>query len=565
MLYFAYRAWVEVGVLEQGGALVVSLACLRIDALRDAGAVMTAACVGAFGLLSNHCPLESGGQVSRPGKYRVCVEFLPPVLADGYFFVTAAGSTGLDAVQWVVDASGDNGTTWQTIGASVSRLFSDGSYFFNPALPYPTTQKRNTLVQFSLGPSVPWIFWLINSVVSSLGFACCLATAVAGRSRLVKKVWIGFLIAELATMAVAALGYQQDGDLRAAIACWVEFIQQLGLVFGLAFYEAHIIPFFLAFGVAYAVSIVVVDVVLYGAPVQLAAIAGSAGTIALLFALAILILRRRELYKSRRVVLADQALYDQLWDSLCKEPDASQMLANLAKEADLLIPVCPSKEPRQMCRGIPVAFDAEPTSGTRVGSGDREYSEYWDRAPLGTLPISKSRVNAATEKIQKLLLGLAVSSDRGGTGSISRLRDDEGSSISNYPSDSASQAVRQPLNNLSQPSEAAVGRESSELCWPLCNLEQLFVQASCLHPMLIAKVCHTLLYIKMMAYSVCYCFLLLNLYSALIHSLIVYCFRTTVKTRHHQLDRNRFLVDCFPAGAGMGTFVGWLRSVGGGK
>ena len=133
--YGIYSAFVNFAVLNRAGYFPPGLVRLRILELQS-GRAPADATLAAAGLLHDGCPANASAQAVRlDGTYILGSTAEKP--ANGYFFVSNGTSSDVPT-RWIVDWCAGNSSTWVPVSASVWRFNSDGSVSLYPELPNGT-------------------------------------------------------------------------------------------------------------------------------------------------------------------------------------------------------------------------------------------------------------------------------------------------------------------------------------------------------------------------------------------------------------------------------------------
>jgi hypothetical protein len=422
-------------VLLHNAAFPADVICIQVLGLRDPGLAVIAPNLMYFGPMENDCRVPGFEKKSIATNNTLCTFFTKQIFINGYYFVTSDGPVDMDPVRWSVLASADNQSTWTLVGASVWKMFGDGTIGLYDQLPFFTTTDRRAEVKHDLRPTWPWVLdWLFCFIVNALGYFSCFVAAINGWSKLVKTIWIAFCLTVAIIFLFAAIGYYAAGNSRAAATCLLEMVPQLVFVLGISFYESKIIHLLLVCSLCFAVSLLIDNVVIYSSSwvSTIPSIIQSAGTAAFIFAIIVSCFRRRALRRSGKLVTADKERYDQVWLSLINnEPHHQNILMKIRNEAWFSMNDCNMVVPRQYSR----KFARKNLSMAEVPF-----------EILTTSNISNSTIWSMFQKTdEEKSLSELLDSQRWLPGSL------------DYDN-------------------------------PVKSLDQLFVQASCLHPILLQKV-----------------------------------------------------------------------------
>ena len=165
--------------IERNGNYPSGTVRLRILELRDGGLPSGAQILEA-GVLLDGCrrlnPARSTANTMSLGiDGNITLGATP---ANGYFLVISCGDQAADPVRWVVEVTSDNGSSWLSVGASVWRPSDDGSQILFPWLRFNTLTSMSNCSQVSpqtgasiLADARPSISWMLGSLGDKLGYA----------------------------------------------------------------------------------------------------------------------------------------------------------------------------------------------------------------------------------------------------------------------------------------------------------------------------------------------------------------------------------------------------------
>ena len=464
-LFFMYKTLVSVQVLLKNQEFLANVLCIDVKELRDGNEHPASPNIQSFGPIMNGCMFKTNASSGSHNMWNsvtgstMCIYMNDTFGMNGYFFKTSSKTADADPVKWKVRASTDNGTTWQVVGASVWRVFGDGSSGFYDQIAFSTPKDRETEVLFDLRPPWPWIVdWVIDYVVNSAGFVGCFLGAVTGHNHLVKNIWIGFYFLGSLVFCVSALGYHTAGNSRAAAACWLELGPQLVFVIGITFYESKIILLLLICSFCFVFSLAIDNIIIYTSDVMttVQSIVQSAGTLAFIFASVVTFFRRRTLNRSRKLVLDDKERYDTVWTGIIsEEPDAYNMLAAI-NNASLFW-----------------NQQAVVTSSSNLGVAPRQYTRKFATADRRDSPTSEN--------------GVALSVLRTASRELEALGKWKFGYTSLHQNRWEARADADDILSAQLDCTRWIP-ETLDFNRPIKSLDQLFVQASCLHPILLRKV-----------------------------------------------------------------------------
>ena len=266
--FSTYRFASALGALERGGYFPSGAVRLRILGLRGGGPPTTAT-LAVAGLLRDGCRLPAlSGKAGTAIHWSNGTAILGDSPANGYFFLTNGSDAAIDPVQWVVESSADNGSTWVPVGASVWRLASEGAYDLFPQLSYdplrtnpqavsiPTVAKQDPVNPWEL-PEVmgvkvlvdarPPLSWLLSSTFKKLAYALAfLSFALFGRFGLAlhaKALWVSLLAADLLLILAGStiIAIEEQWLWREAVKGWLYIGGVIALICGSLWLENQFI------------------------------------------------------------------------------------------------------------------------------------------------------------------------------------------------------------------------------------------------------------------------------------------------------------------------------------
>ena len=195
-VYTGYGLSSAIKALNCGGSFSPNLVRLTVLSTRG-GKGSGFADISGFGLLRDGCKISGNSTGSNNTWTIYSASALGNV--NGYYFTLENKGSRLvqsDPLSWTVEASLDNGSSWISVGASVWRTDSSGNpelypYLFND--PRGTTLESHGPLEFDADMRPP-LSWVLNTLaeyaVFSVGFAVAVFTAQMGRVSTVKVFWV---------------------------------------------------------------------------------------------------------------------------------------------------------------------------------------------------------------------------------------------------------------------------------------------------------------------------------------------------------------------------------------
>ena len=433
VIYLSYAMYAQAGYAQRGVTFRSSL--IRIRLTTHGGP----ANVSEFGLLKDGCELPLDGTFTTGvGVARVQLE--RETEANGYFFVVEGGAAAADRpLAWAVEAARGDG--WDLVGASAWRFNADCSADLFPQLPTTPTQgflaeRTETTGEGGLEVKVdmrpPMRLWLPFEATYGTAVLCLVGCVLAGllrREKMARTVLV-LMLAVFSTIDVLRPAWllfsKADEREAASTALWLP--ADLVLLVGLAFFEHQLVRALLLYsfvGLASEVS----REFLYefgGGRIAFRILRGPY-VVTLAVVIVVLAFRARAMSHARRLVARDKARYDAMWAAVSTDPVNGVWLVELQAEVARIQAMLPTGLPRQFNR-------QQQSSATTSHSASRVQ---WLTT---SLPNRKLRATVSS-------LSAAFISDRvaGVPGTLDRRRG-------------------------------------------LDSLDQLYVQATCLHPVLLERV-----------------------------------------------------------------------------
>ena len=464
-VFLCFRALTAgVGLLDQPRVRFRTLSGFASAASNAAAVNIT-----SFGLLEGACRAASAWTSAEGGAFPTADGSLVVAggpRADGYYFVLPPeGLSEQDPVRWVVETSGNNGTSWDPVGPCLwmTTLASiDGGRSWMPldgAAQRLAGCADGTLGLASVGVAAPLFphgaevrvslraesaaLWIAcGFLMAPLGWGAAGAAALCGRPRLVRPL----MVVSLAIWAVWSLSWEctdgsQGSGWQRGLYLWVTCATLPSLWSAAAFHalERHLVLLFFMDGLILAASLVVLCLAVFG-PGTLVALRSdesawfiiTVGAYLFLGSVVFYFLRRRALRRARLLIEGDRARYDAAWALVlqAQQDDCNLLAAKMSNLEDSL----PRSAPRQTGRQI-------------VGLGSNLEA---------TVALTSSGCLAqALELATGLIPGARKKQSCQGSGRI-------------HPA--------------TQTDTCDVARS------PLRSLDQLYVQATCLRPILMHKV-----------------------------------------------------------------------------
>ena len=398
--------------------------------------------LGNFGLVRDGCKttIQTFRYTENFSKSVFIVKVNESVKANGYFFETSNASAEFDPMKWIVKASLDNGSSWREVGASVWRLTTDGTTLLYPQLPFKTTVERTQATIFDLRP--PW-HWCMVSVIRGLilliGTLASLHFAITGREESAKYSWILMFSVLGLCFILSAVGCNWAGLTREASEKWIYVPECFVIPIGLSYFESRFIATLFLFSALGALNSLTADCIIYGENGRCFYINSLQNVyifiFTLLFATLVTFFHLRILRKARVLILEDKNCYDRLWSNILLDP---------ATHADL-----------QMLKSQS-AHSCLDDFGMGKQAGPRQYSAHL---------LEQYKNNLSSQMLQR--------------------RPSWQDILENL---NAGDSLRQ-LGKVA--SVVGLSREihsQEEYNSRIKSLDQLFIQAYCLHPLLIKKV-----------------------------------------------------------------------------
>lgn len=368
-IFYSWRVYSALSITQAGsaGTFRCTSVRLRVLGLRDSAVseYPINGTLSSFGLLRANCPVQGGSLTFDTQECAARVDFAEPTHADGYYFRNSESwPSTFDPVRWVVEATEDNGTRWLEVGASGWRMYGDGTFGLYPHLPYPTPTSRGAIVMVDHG--IPWE-WIVDTVVVNaiyaVGWFSTALVGAIGRERSAKTVALIMMVPAAFLYVVEAAGYHFDGQVYTALSIWIEYgPTQIIMTCGIAFFEAEIMLVLLLFSLSVLVTLIGRDTFLYGRSIliPITSFLTSSACLVLVFVVIILFLRYRVMRRAKGLVKADEMQYDSAWLQLIKDERSLGALRQICCIVEML-DKRPKFPARQLNRQLPCCWcDGQP-------------------------------------------------------------------------------------------------------------------------------------------------------------------------------------------------------------
>ena len=348
---------------------------------------------------------------------------------NGYYFETGQSPPGLDPVRWVVEALADGGA-WHAVGASAWRIRTDGTFALYPWLPRAVREARDATVVVDHRPRWPWfVLWAGEPLmIASICYSTVLL-ALIGQREWARYSWLIYFVVGSVGIFAAACELIRNGELREGGCALLFALPLVTLGLGVALVERLLVQVFLAYSTVGMAAHLVQDCV-YGfdSGAYLATILPSQYLGVAIIMLGMLLFKSIVFWRAFRLLSHDEGRYNLVWTGVVECGSELRGLLAVLQEVAALARRCNPAVPRQLnrlhCNTVP-----------------RRYSWGWS----------------------SLLCHLG------------RERD--------------GWKVREPTDEDGNWDPWGTGIEGAlDPCWPLDSMDQLFLQAQCLHPILIRKV-----------------------------------------------------------------------------
>jgi hypothetical protein len=419
------ETWTSLSSWKQGGYFEAKHVKFEPTEFRRSDIEIGKSWLADFGLVQDGCKMNISYATS--GRFvgsAFIVSFKTQVTANGYFFQIADYSVDSYPVKWTVQASTDNGSSWQDVGASVWRLSISGVVLFYPQLAFdtPIERRMGILVDYRH----PWQ-WCTVSVVRGIilftGTFLSLCFALAHHEESSKISWILMFFVLGLCFIISALGYNWQGLWREACEKWIYVPVCFVIPIGLAFFESKCIAFLFLFSTMGAMSSFLADCVVYGQDGKCFFINSFQNIYIFMFTVAfvslVLFFNHMVIKKARILVLEDKIIYDTLWNKISLDPLAQTDLQLLHRLTQSVL----YKE-----------------YGTGLSAGPRQYNAHFLSRGDNICQQMHSGVNF--RRLSRAAIGIGISIDI---------------------------------------------YSAQEINARIDNLDQLYAQAYCLHPLLIHK------------------------------------------------------------------------------
>ena len=338
-----FRASRNLLTVAKAGLFVADYVRLSVLEVQDGRLPPTGAAIAEFGLLRDGCRFAgvgAGGAGPSGGSNLSAAVWRTGgggarLAANGYYFVLRGqGPSDSDPVRWLVEASADDGVTWEAVGASNWKVRLDGTTEYYPDL--PLRMPRSSLPDLP-GASAKVVeidsrlsmAWLLTNPITHLGTGallfCCATAGALGRVDLhVTLFKVIYLVGSCLFTSAAAMAGRWMW--REAAVIWLRAAHRVLCALALWVFDASLLSVLTFTGVCEISISAVTDAVLYQIQGRLLLRAVLACTPAvggaLLFALGMFALRHGVMAHASRIMLEDRRRYDAMWALQCSDPKA---------------------------------------------------------------------------------------------------------------------------------------------------------------------------------------------------------------------------------------------------
>ena len=342
---------------------------MRVLGLRNPALPLDACNNFSFGLLENGCPLLSVERLAEDRPQVAEVLLSSDADTNGYFLKIPYGQADADPVRWIVEVSSavfnqsavpvedsySGDIMWRAVGASTWHgPYPVGELY--PQLNYPTPTLRGEEIIVDCRPSWTWLLAEVaTNAVSVIGYFAYSVFGSLHRERLAIISLFILYSFSAALHIIAGAGSWAAGDWRSAVQYLTEALPDVLLTLSVLCCQRKIIIASVFYGfikslivVSFALNICCLQVliqlpmqiirceVIYPYPSDLPSLIFStsgftkSGVQALVFGIVITVFHKRALCKARKMVLADKALYNQVWSDILKHDEQRRQIEELS-------------------------------------------------------------------------------------------------------------------------------------------------------------------------------------------------------------------------------------------
>ena len=515
---FVYTLFCVWAILTLGdGRVAASLLRLRPNRLLDPSLFFNASSVRVFGPLVNGCPATASPAAAGPDGL-LTLNLSGVQVPNGYYFVLSDGPAEADPGAWAVEASNDNGSSWVPIGvctwATVNLVTplsggkplpaggaaarfadcDDGSLDLAPEITLAAPAARGTEVRVSLRPDLAsscevYAYFMVPFFIFIMFLLC-----ISGHGTLMREAMLSFLgSSSVLSACFTAVALRNGLGASRATESGLRVLPWLFAFTGVLLYERVFILVWLLFGILWELDALAIVIFVNSAHFEDARYQiniFSIGGVALISLGAVCyVLRWRALQQARCLVSGDAGLYEAIWTSIRQEEEtycsALRSRVDELKDQPGWLPagVAPRQLGRRL-RGLNHSINVDP-----IRSGLK-----WMHA---------SGFSFRRGKVSPQVLESAITrnntSDSGVT-SATKAAQAEGLAAIMSGQDCVCDAAEDSFNKEEDCSPRLKASQQSDvpddvvedgpyaLDHPIDSLDQLFVQANILEPILLEKV-----------------------------------------------------------------------------
>ena len=304
--------------------------------------------ISSLGILQDGCR-KSPDSTTRNGD-SFYANFDHEITGNGVYFLTSLTSPDLDPVQWYVQASTTNGSSWIPVASSSMMISRDGSTSFSTVTSKMISDARNNFIEIDLRISWEWIVcWVGAQYLTCSAYFLASVAGMTHREESGKAIWVFISLVATTLLFVAAVGYHIRGSSLEAIYQWLNIIPGLCLTLGVWFYESRYLFVVAIFGFMRGGANAIQSVVLFQKPwLNFFAqdFALSTSPVAFLLVILLVIYRQQVIIQAQKLVLPDLDRYITVWNDI-KQASSGELL-ELTTEAIRLSQMCWKSAPRQI-------------------------------------------------------------------------------------------------------------------------------------------------------------------------------------------------------------------------
>ncbi len=358
-LYYIYFSYIAALVVNQHGYFPASN--VRFQLLRPDNAASNLSQVLYFGLLMDGCKIQAtesqmlyNGTATFHSKLQS-----KDMKANGYYFQTQK-TFFHTPIRWILQIDGANGTDLLTVGASVWRLDAGGTTLFYPQLTYipaagntlyRVTELHSSVIEIAVDmrPPIQWSATYISIYSSN---AICLVLGLLA-AVLRKEGFVSYTTICLFTFGgtielLAAIGYSSVNAEREHWCMMLLVPGDLMFALGIHLFESQLVKILFVYSTLGFLAVAIQEYLYeFDGVNTVFRVLQSAYAAPTMMACIIIVFRWRAMNHARHLICKDKERYQSIWKASISHSETLIWLSKLKSEVDCLQASIPRLIPRQ--------------------------------------------------------------------------------------------------------------------------------------------------------------------------------------------------------------------------